>query len=96
MGFKFQGLKYFFVAWEYWILGFEAGTAQNLWYIVFLQCRKVHLGAKFEQLEILLAESFDHEGVVTGPWNHEGCEICIILCKILVVHWLSGRMNFWL
>ena len=48
--------KILFVAWECWILGFEAGTAQNSLYIVFLQCIKVHLGVQFEQLEILLVE----------------------------------------
>ena len=56
MGFEFWSPKYVSCFGGCWILGFEARTAQNLQYIVFLQCIKVQLSVRFEQLEILPAE----------------------------------------
>ena len=29
------------------------------------------------------------EGVVTEPWNREGCKIHVIPCKILVAQWTN-------
>ena len=40
----------------YWILGFETGIPQNLPYFVVLQCIKVQLSVRFEQLELLPTE----------------------------------------
>ena len=50
------GVQNMFHAEGYWILGFEAGTPQNSQYIVVLQCIKVRLSIRFEQLELLPAE----------------------------------------
>ena len=47
------GVQNMFHAGGYWILGFKAGTPQNLQYIAFLQCIKVQLSVRFEQLELL-------------------------------------------
>ena len=37
---------------------------------------------------------FIHEGVVTGPWNHEECKVCIIPYKVLMFHWLLWTNEF--
>ena len=32
---------------------------------------------------------FVYEGVVTGLWNCEKCEVCVVPCKVLMFYWLA-------